>query len=417
MVHQRHAAISNFNRSLRAVIGLVCTMILATTILAHSQTFSVLHYFTGASDGGNPTSGVTVAAPGTLYGTAAIPGAAFRLTERASGWTLDPLHDFTGGSNGDTPYSGLVIGPNGALYGTTNAGGFGVGIVYELRPPATACNTAICNWNETVIHAFTGNIGDGGFPGYGNVTFDQAGNMYGTTSLNGTADCGVVWKLAPSSGGWTESVLYDFAGGTNGCNPESGVVFDAAGNLYGTTACDFLCQGTGTVFQLVPSNGGWTENPLMVLNATTGTHPWGTLIADQSGNFYGTATEEGPNGGGTVFELSPSDGGWTFSLVYSFSSCNPTAGVTLGADGNLYGACEGGGANADGWLFEMPRNCNQTCAPADLHDFSGTDGAGPIGPVVFDASGNLYGTTFEGGIGNCNGGSGGCGVVWEITPN
>jgi len=400
---------------------MLCALTMIATRPAQAQTFSVLHYFTGGSDGGNPTSGLTVGGAGTLYGTAAEGqgqfGAAFKLTQRASGWTLDPLHEFTGGSDGAYPQSGMVIGPNGALYGTTNAGAFGVGTVYELRPPSTACKTAICYWNETTLHGFTGNTGDGGFPGYGNVTFDRAGNMYGTTTLNGTSDCGVVWQLAPSGGGWTESVLYNFTGGMDGCNPESGVTFDAAGNLYGVTSCILLCNGTGTIYQLVPSSGGWAENTLVVLNGTTGTHPFGTLITDDSGNFYGSATEDGPNGGGTVFELSPSNGGWTFSLVYAFSLCNPIAGVTLGPDGNLYGVCEAGGANAGGWVFQMPRTCNQTCTPTDLHDFNATEGANPEGPVVFDASGNLYGTTFEGGIGDCIGGMHGCGVVWELTPN
>ena len=401
-------------------IFMLCVLTIITGRPSQAQTLTVLHYFTGGSDGDNPTSGLTVAGPGTLYGTAggsqSLYGAAFKLTERGSGWTLNPLHVFTGGSDGAYPQAGLVSGPNGALYGTTNAGAFGVGTVFELRPPATACKTAICYWDITVLHAFTGNTGDGGQPGYGNVTFDHAGNMYGTTTLNGTADCGVVWKLMPANGGWTESVLYNFTGGTDGCNPESGVIFDAAGNLYGTTTFTLQHQGNGAIYQLVPSNGGWVENTLVLLNATTGIHPVGTLIADGSGNFFGTATEEGPNGGGTVFELSPSNGGWAFSLVYAFSLCTPNAGVTLGPDGNLYGVCVAGGANGQGWLFEMPRTCNQTCAANDLHDFNGSEGAGPIGPVVFDDSGNIYGTAFEGGIGHCTGTMDSCGTVWEITP-
>lgn len=238
--------------------------------------------------------------------------------------------------------------------------------------------------------------------------------MYGTAGDFGAFNCGVVWQMVPSNGGWTESVLYNFTGGTDGCAPFSGVVFDTAGRLYGTTEGG---SGLGTIYQLVPSNGGWVENTLIELDATTGTHPYGTLIVDQSGNFYGTAPGEGPNGGGTVFELSPSNGGWAFSLVYAFSSCGPETGVTLGPDGNLYGACGEGGTNAGGWVYEMPRNCNQTCTPNDLHDFNGIDGGEPVGPLVFDASGNLYGTTFEGGIGDCTGGSGGCGVVWEVTPS
>ena len=135
---------------------------------------------------------------------------------------------------------------------------------------------------------------------------------------------------------------------------------------------------------------------------------------DRSGNLYGTTEDAGPNGGGTVFELSASTG-FTLSVVYGFSSCNPWAGVTLGPDGNLYGVCGGGGAYGYGWVFEVPPNCNQTCTPIDLYDFNDSYGAYPNGPVAFDASGNLYGTTEGGG----NMGSGcsdyGCGVVWELA--
>jgi uncharacterized repeat protein (TIGR03803 family) len=407
------------------VIAMLCALTVIAARPAQAQTFSVLHYFTGGTDGGNPAAGVTIAGPGgILYGTTSAYGApsslgtVFKLTQRGSDWTLDPLYEFTGPPDGSYPYAGVVIGPNGALYGTTVDGGvgnagFGFGTVFEVQPPATACKTAICYWNETILHAFTGYPGDGAGPEYGNVTFDQAGNMYGTASDEGASNCGVVWELAPSGGGWTESVLYNFTDGIDGCNPYSGVIFDSAGNLYGVTL--EAGAGAGALFQLTLSNGSWVEHTLVEFNGTTGIHPYGTLITDESGNLYGTARDNGPHGDGTVFELSPSNGGWTFSLVYAFSSCNPIAGVTLGPDGNLYGVCRVGGADADGWVFEMPPNCNGTCTPTDLHDFNGSDGANPFGQVVFDASGNLYGTTFEGGRGDCTGVSG-CGVVWEITP-
>ena len=204
----------------RLAIAACAGMLVITTVAApaaQAQTYSVLHYFTGGLDGGNPYAGVTVGGPGTLYGTTAGYGnrfgSVFKLTQRGSGWTLDPLYNFAGGDDGPDgayPLAGVVFGPSGALYGTTGEGGYGVGTVFEVRPPATACKTAICYWNETILHGFTGNLGDGGYPGFGNVTFDQAGNMYGTTESHGTSDCGVVWELAPSGGGWTESVLYNF---------------------------------------------------------------------------------------------------------------------------------------------------------------------------------------------------------------
>ncbi len=396
-------------------LAMLCALAMIATQPAQTQTFSVIHYFSGESDGENPIAGVTVAGAGKLAGTTSGGrGSVFKLTQNGASWTLDPLYDFTGDpTNG--PYAGVAVGPNGALYGTTTAdGAYGAGSIFEVTPSPTACHTAICNWNQTVLHSFTGNLGDGERPLYGSVIFDHAGNMYGTAEEEGGFDCGVVWKMAPSGSGWTESVIYNFSGGADGCNPSAGVTFDAAGNLYGTTFRGGI-DGGGAVYQLTPSNGGWAEHTLVGFTDSTGYYSSAGLIADQSGNLYGTTELGGPNGWGTVFELSPSNGGWNFSLVYGFSKCGSYPGVTLGPDGNLYGVCVTGGANDDGWVFEMPPNCNQTCTANDLHDFAGADGQYPQGQVVFDASGNLYSTTLQGGQG-CSG-SGGCGVVWEITPN
>lgn len=280
-----------------------------------------------------------------------------------------------------------------------------------MRPQPTPCKTVICHWNETVLHSFTGGPDDGAQPAYGNVTVDHAGNVYGTTSIGGPADCGTAWKLAPSGGGWTESILYGFnAGANDGCEPESGVILDTAGNLFGNTWGGGGLVGIGTVYQLVPQSGSWLENILISFQSGGPGRPYGTLIMDASGNLYGTAITGG------VYELSPANGGWTFSLVYDFSSCLIQAGVTLGPDGDLYGACEQGGAgNTYGWVFKMPPNCNQTCTPTNLHNFNFTDGANPFGPVVFDASGNLYGTTAHGGYTGSPCGTGGCGTAWEIA--
>ena len=427
----RHRDISRMDLCVARVALAGAMLFILAAIPSHAQTFSVLHYFSGGSDGANPVAGVTVAGPGLLYGTTSAYGSStnlgtvFKLTQRGSNWILDPLNVFTGfpdeAPDGSYPQAGVVIGPNGALYGTTanggvGNGGFGWGTVFEVQPPATACKTAICYWNETILHAFAGRPSDGGFPENGNVVFDQAGNMYGTASTQGADGCGIVWELSPSGVGWTENVLYNFTDGADGCDPYSGLTFDSAGNLYGVTPQGGV--GLGTLFQLTPSNGGWVEHSLLTFSGSTGIHPYGTLITDAFGDLYGTAPDNGPNGGGTVYELSPSNGGWTFSLLYGFSSasCEPMAGVTLGPDGNLYGVCRVGGAHNNGWVYEVPPNCNQSCTPTDLHDFNFTDGNDPQGAVSFDANGNLYGTAFSGGTLNCTEFPGGCGVVWEITP-
>lgn len=183
------------------------------------------------------------------------------------------------------------------------------------------------------------------------------------------------------------------------------MIFDSAGNLYGNTWGNFT-QGNGSIYELSPHNGRWIETILYTFPSGEG-RPFGALIMDSSGNLYGTSLNE-------VYELSPVNGGWTFSVVYNFFSCEINAGVTLGPDGDLYGVCQRGPGN-DGSVFKMPANCNQTCTPSDLHDFSFSDGSQPFGPVVFDANGNLYGTTYYGAYTGFPCGFSGCGVIWEIA--
>jgi uncharacterized repeat protein (TIGR03803 family) len=394
------------------ILAFTCVLILMGQPM--QAQFQVLHYFTGGADGATPPVGLTAGGPGALYGSAGGGlygnGVVFKLTQRGSGWTLTPLYEFTGGHDGGSP-AGVVFGPGGALYGTTYGGGSaGDGTIFELRPPVRICENIICYWNETVRYSFTGHQ-DGGLPKYGNVIFDQAGNIYGTTSYYGdpTQPCGNVWELEQS--GDRYQVLYDFTGGPDGCMPASGVIFDTAGNLYGNT------QGNEpynpSVYELSPSNGSWVETTLGELPQNIAPS-YNSLVIDQGGNLFGTG--DGFNGGepGGVYEASPSDG---LSTVYTFTvgSCRPFAGVTLGPNGNLYGVCMEGGAFGYGWVFEMPPNCNQRCTPTDLHDFDNNDGAIAYGPVVFDASGNLYGTTGGGGIMSPNCWEYGCGVIYEIA--
>ena len=415
-------------------VTLALVVVCAATIIgasaAQAQTFSVLHYFTGGLDGGGPTGGVIVGPSGVLYGTAGGggpygDGTVFKLIQVNSSWILYPLYEFSR-SGGATPLGGVVIGANGALYGTTfsSAGADGDGVVFELRPPLTVCKAFLCYWNETVLHAFTGSP-DGASPQVENLAFDHAGNIYGTTQQGGMYGGGIAFELTPSTGGYTESILHNFGNGTDGSGPSAGVVLDTAGNVYGTTPfggtgtpeeCGSTC---GTVYQLMPSNGGWVENVLVNFNNTNGRGPYGNLIIDASGNLYGTTISGGQiggqNGDGVVFKLTPSGGGFTYSALYTFSSCNPAGGVVMNAAGNFFGACGTGGAYQNGWIFELT-NCSQTCGVIDLHDFNGSDGTQPQASPVLDANGNLYGTTTEGGIVNDFPCYEGCGVVWEITP-
>jgi len=396
---------------------MVFALTLLTTHAIEAQTFSVLHTFSGQGDGANPYAGITVGASGVLYGTASAggnhrAGVVFKLMHQGSSWTLSPLYEFTGSSDGAAPYGGVVIGPNGALYGTTYGGGENYyGIVFELRPPLTVCKAILCYWNETVLYSFTGTP-DGANPLYENLAFDQAGDIYGTTLEGGVYGDGTTFELTPSNGGWTESIFHSFGSGrTDGEYPQSGVVLDIAGNVYGTTG-EGGTSTYGTVYQFMPSNGSWLENVLVNFDGANGGEPHGNLIIDGSGNLYGTATD-GPNGYGAsvVFKLTPSEGGFTYSALYAFNVCYSYGGVAMDAAGHFFGVCSEGGAHQDGWIYELT-NCSNTCMVTDLHDFSGSDGLYPGSTPVLDANGNLYGTTIFGGTGNCDDG---CGVVWEIA--
>ncbi len=395
-----------------SMFALALVIVFALTLLTpyalQAQTFSVIHNFANGADGANPQAGVTVASSGTLFGTATNGGTGgggtvFKLTPHGSSFVFSPLYEFTGGIDGASPLGGVVVGPNGALYGTTyERGMYGYGVTFELRPGATFCRSVLCYWNETVLYSFTG-MPDGEYPYYENLAFDQAGDIYGTTLRGGMYGYGTTFELTPSGGGYTESILHSFGSGSDGVQPYPGVVLDTAGNVYGTTA-NGGTGGAGTVYQLVPSNGGWLENVLVNFDGTDN-YPYGNLIIDDSGNLYGTTTS------GVVFKLAPSGGGFTYSQLYSISGCVSTGGVAMDAAGDLFGVCYQRGAYQDGWVFELT-NCSQICVAHDLHDFSGGDGAGPYGTPALDANGNLYGTTVVGGA-NCI--SPGCGVVWEIA--
>lgn len=410
----------------RVILAFLVGVTTLLTLSAQAQTYRIIHSFTGGRIG-YPQAGLTIDARGNLYGTSfsgSPNGTVFTLVRSGPAWILKPLYNFAGGDDGAGTWSPVVFGPDGSLYGTTIAGGgsscqqqgySGCGTVFKLSPPATACRTALCLWSETVLYRFSGGA-DGSLP-YAGVVFDQAGNLYGTTFLGGTQQencgeggCGVVYELSPSSGGWTESVLYGFAGGSNGAHPYYDVVFDNAGNLYGTTNSSPFINSYGTVFQLAPSGSGWTKTTLHSFQGgSDGVLPFGGLIVDQSGNLYGTTNEGGTYGGGTVFDLA-FDGNWQYNILYNFNLYGqPQGSLTMDSTGNLYGTMTEG-MNGWGSIFKLtPTHDGWTYT--SLHDFTGQsdDGGFPEGGVVFDANGNLYGRTFYGG-------TYGYGVIFEITP-
>jgi hypothetical protein len=371
---------------------------------------------------------------------------AFTSTASAE-WKEKVLHSFQRGNDGATPAGGVVFDSAGNLYGVTTDGGTscpppGCGTVFQLAPPAKKGGA----WTETVLHVFDGN--DGSRPA-GSVILDAKGNLYGTTAYGGTGTCillggnvgcGLVYELSPPAkkgGEWTYSILYSFLGGKDGQYPSGNLVFDAVGNLYGATIYGGGFQGTcnapyylycGTVFELSPpktKDGKWKEKVLYSFKGVKsgqdsgdGASPNGGLILDSKGAIYGTTYFGGNNqkgicdggvggtGCGIVFKLIPpvnKVGSWTKKTLHQFDAqdgSNSAAGVVFDGTGNLYGTTSGGPPNGFGLVFELkkPSGKAHSWTETILYAFSGrNDGEDPIASVIFDANGNLYGTNYYGG--------------------
>lgn len=328
------------------------------------------------------------------------------------------LYNFcSGGSpctDGESPDSSLVFDAAGNLYGTTQGGGdYGQGTVFRLTPSANGA------WTETVLYSFCSafQCSDGEDPGT-SLIFDSTGNLYGTTQIGGLGcqpglGCGTVFELMPGANGmWTEKVLYSFTGGADGLFPEAALILDATGNLYGTTGGGDA-DNVGTVFELVRGeNGNWTKKTLYRFNTTgtDGNGPFG-LVFDSIGNLYGPTGRGGGSGCGglgcgTVFELKRAKNGeWVEKVLHRFDGNNgsyPDTALIFDASGNLYGTTDLGGAYDDGVVFQLSQLTSGKWIEKVLHNFdnNGRDGFTPNGGLIFDAAGNLYGTTHEGGAYN-----------------
>ena len=406
-----------------AALSVVLGTLASTTPLCAASSEQVLYAFQGGKqDGSEPLAGVIFDSSGNLYGTTYEGGfynggIVFELTPNNGQWTEKVLHTFQP-KYGAGPKAGLIMDSAGNLYGTTYDGGaHQYGTVFELTP-----NNG--EWTFKVLHGFIDNGKDGLDPAAG-LIFGAAGNLYGTTAGGGAHGGGTVFELIADHGTWTEKVLYSFCS-QNSCKdgefPYAGLVFDASGNLYGTTY-DGGTHGFGTAFELAANNGKWTEKVLhnFTHNGNDGYNPLASLILDTAGNLYGTTFYGGADsscnnftGCGTVFELISNNGKWTEKLLHSFhgrgDGAFPRAGLIFDTAGNLYGTAEGGGLTDDGYgtVFELVPDSGQWTENV-LYTFSGKGGGeGPDAGLIFDTTGNLYGTT--------SGGGDDYGTVFEVTP-
>jgi len=324
--------------------------------------------------------------------------------------TEQTLYTFSGYADGGSPSSNLVMDAAGNLYGTTITGGqYEAGEVYELTPIGNG------GWTQTVLYSFTGKA-DGANPYYADVIFDKAGNLYGTTIGGGANHEGVVFELTPTGGGWTETVLYSFAGGTDGANPYAGLLFDPFGNLYGTTYGGGA-NGVGTVFQLRHgSNGHWAEKVIHTFDITTGSNPVGGLVFDRKGDLFGTTQGGGASSAGVVFELQYAGNyTWTGEAIHSFTGGadggSPYAErLIFDKSGNLYGTTRYGGINNAGVVFKMSQ-FGSFWGEQTLYEFNGAVESDPYGGVIMNANGTLFGTCANGN------GTTTFGSIFRLTPS
>jgi uncharacterized repeat protein (TIGR03803 family) len=411
---------SLFLRTFLSAMLIATPMILAGRALGSGPSEKVLYSFSGGSDGANPVGGLVADKAGNLYGTTSEGGSSnctagcgivFELIPPATlggQWIETVLYRFTGGSDGAAPQSNLIFDATGNLYGTTGGGGNASngGTVFELTPPSTQGGA----WTETVLYRFAGGT-DGKIPVAG-LVFDAAGNLYATTLFGGATNAGTVFQLMPPAiegGAWTETVLHTFGHGNDGLDPQAGLIVDNRGALYGTTI-------TGTVFKLTPP--AWAEKVLFTFTGGGNNGSWPCSLIARQGSLYGLSRLGGSQANtGTAFQLSPASGGaWTETTLYSFTGGNdggePCGTLVSDQAGNFYGTTSGNGQNIPGTVFKLtpPGTLGGAWTETTLHKFGGNnDGLSPVAGAIFGKGGALYGTT-------SGGGSSGRGTVFRVVP-
>lgn len=421
---------------------------------ATAAKLNILHSFCqeGCSDGERAFRGLATDGSGnffgvTYYGGKFGQGTVFELRHRRHNFRFHSLHSFSG-KDGQNPYSSLVVDTQGNLYGVTLQGGGhrNPGVVFELSPGQ---GKAGHKWAERILHSFCSenSCKDGANPTtsltYAGMAsgalYDGVSPLFGTTESGGRNDAGTAFELTMNGDQWSETVIHNFCsrgGCLDGKFPESSLIPDQAGNLYGTTFVggpnnQQVPGGAGVAFELLINNA-WSETVLynfcQAANCLDGVAPQGNLAIDAIGNLYGITSGGGvpskacPSGCGVIFKLVPDGADSTISILHSFCSktdCRDGSsiyeGVVLDSSGNLFGTTQFGGGNdidqfheGGGVVYELTGSSYKV-----LHRFCSlancADGANPFTDLVLGRSGNLYGTTAYGG-------AYGQGAVFEIKP-
>jgi hypothetical protein len=441
--------------SSRGMLTLAVTLAVAlipVTSASASWKEQVLYTFQGGSDGQTPAGGVVFDKQGNLYG-ATQTGTVFQLAspvKKGDPWAETLLYTFKGKNgynDGMQPSGGLVIDSSGNLYGVTAYGGtggcillgvlYGCGTVYEISPPQQKGG----QWTEAILYSFQS--GNDGYLPNGDLTFDKAGNLYGATSFGGgkgnTCDpyyqyCGTVFKLSPpkqKGGQWQEQVLHSFAGGTDGANPNGGLVLDGKGVIYGTAFIGgYNCphnsnQGCGTVFKLEPANRrvtAWKETILYSFKGYEfgdGSAPSAGVFVDKSGHLYGTASQGGTVGVGIIFELAAGkrkNAPWSESILYSFGGGSdgglPLAPLTPDHAGTLYGTTSAFGEYRGGTFYSLTVQGVSVSYKVNYQFGNSKDTSNPFGNITLRAA-RFFGVGWLGGAGGAC--QGGCGTVFEVS--